>query len=103
MPTLDQLLRMADAARDEIIAFSQDLVRIPTVNHGSRPDTGNETVACEYVRDRLAADGIDSEIHESAPARGNLIAWLEGSPGGKRLRLMLQLDLVSCVDDKLWW
>src|SRR6266496_3875674 len=70
MATLDQLLGMVDAARDEIIAFSQDLVRIPTVNYGSRPDTGNETAACGYLRDKLAADGIDSEIYESAPSRG---------------------------------
>ena len=102
MPTLDQLLGMVDAARDEIIAFSQDLVRIPTVNHGSRPDTGNETAACDYVRDKLAADGIDSEIHESAPTRGNLIARLDGSPGGKRLLLMSHTDVVPVEDETLW-
>jgi acetylornithine deacetylase/succinyl-diaminopimelate desuccinylase-like protein len=66
-----------DAVRDEVIALNQALVRIPSVNTGSMP-TGNETEVCEYVRRWLAEDGIASEILESAPGRGNIIAWLEG-------------------------
>ena len=87
MTTLDQLLATVDAARDEIVGFAQDLVRIPSVNHGARPDTGQETAVCEYLRDKLARDGIASEIHESAPGRGNLIARRTGS-GGERLLLI---------------
>ena len=47
MAQLDQLFGLVDAARDEIVRLHQDLVRIPTLNYGSRPDTGNETPACE--------------------------------------------------------
>src|SRR5437762_8984242 len=105
MATLQELLEMADAARDEIVRFSQELVRIPTLNYGSRPDTGNETPACEYVRDKLAAEGIASEIHESAPTRGNLIAHLEGegpATDRKRLLLMSHTDVVPVEDETLW-
>src|SRR5207249_4589627 len=102
MATLQELLEMADAARDEIVRFSQELVRIPTLNYGSRPDTGNETAACEFVRDKLAADGITSEIHESAPTRGNLIARIDGDPEGKRLLLMSHTDVVPVEDETLW-
>ena len=70
--------QQVDAVRDEIIALNQALVRIPSVNTGSMP-TGNETEVCQYVRQWLAEDGIESEILESAPGRGNLIAaWKEG-------------------------
>jgi acetylornithine deacetylase/succinyl-diaminopimelate desuccinylase-like protein len=99
---LDQLLGLVDAARDEIVGFAQDLIRIPTVNHGARPDTGNETLACEYLRDRLGAAGIGAAIHESAPGRGNLIARLSGNKGGKRLLLMSHTDVVPVEDETLW-
>lgn len=102
MPEFEELLRLADEARDEIVAFAQALVRIPTVNYGARPDTGGETAACELIRDKLAADGIASEIHESAPGRGNLIARLEGPAGGKRLLLMSHTDVVPVEDESLW-
>src|SRR5437867_2220259 len=102
MATLDDLLCLADEARDEIARFSQDLVRIPTINHGSRADTGNETLVCNYLRERLAAEGITSETHESAPGRGNLIARLSGSAGGKRLLLMSHTDVVPVEDESLW-
>ena len=50
MPTVQELLASVDAARDEIVRLHQELVRIPTVNYGSRPDTGNETPAVESTR-----------------------------------------------------
>ena len=102
MAQLDQLFGLVDAARDEIVGFAQDLIRIPTVNHGARPDTGNETLACEYLRDRLGAAGIAASIHESAPGRGNLIARLSGSKGDKRLLLMSHTDVVPVEDETLW-
>ncbi|HEY7034516.1 MAG TPA: hypothetical protein VH482_24480, partial [Thermomicrobiales bacterium] len=71
MPTLADLLSLVDESRDEVIALTQALVRVPSVNTGVMP-TGNETPACNVLRDKLAADGIGAEIFESAPNRGNL-------------------------------
>lgn len=102
MPTVQELLASADAARDEIVRLHQDLVRIPTLNYGSRPDTGNETPACELIRDKLKADGIDSDIYESAPTRGNLVARIKGPEDGKRLLLMSHSDVVPVEDETLW-
>ncbi|MFN8523330.1 MAG: M20/M25/M40 family metallo-hydrolase [Chloroflexota bacterium] len=99
-PKIDELLKSVDAARDEIVRLHQSLVRIPTVNYGSRPDTGNETPACELLRDKLAAEGIPSDIYESAPTRGNIIARLPGE--GKRLLLMSHTDVVPVEDESLW-
>lgn len=101
MPTLDTLLAQVDAGRDEIIALEQALVRIPSVNTGFMP-TGDETPVCEYARDRLAEDGISSEILESAPNRGNLLARMEGRSGRAGLLLMSHTDVVPVEDEAKW-
>src|SRR5579859_6099938 len=101
MPDLSTLLASVDAAHDEIVALLQDLVRIPTVNRGSRPDTGNETPACDLLRSTLEPAGIELEVHESAPGRGNLIARL-GPRSGKRLLFMSHTDVVPVEDETLW-
>ncbi len=76
MANMEELFAQVDSLRDEIIALEQSLVKIPSVNTGFMP-TGDETPVCEYVKDFLAEDGIDSEILESAPGRGNIIARLD--------------------------
>jgi len=101
MPDLPTLLASVDAARDEIVMLLQDLVRLPTVNRGSRPDTGNELLACDLLRSKLDPAGIEYEVHESAPGRGNLIARL-GQAGGQRLLFMSHTDVVPVEDESLW-
>lgn len=101
MARLEELLAQVDASRDEIVRFHQDIVRFPTINSGQMP-TGNETECCEYIRGRLAAEGIESEILESAPTRGNLIARLPGQGGGPSLLFMSHLDVVPVGDEKAW-
>src|ERR1700730_17407269 len=101
MSDLKRLLASVDAAHEEIVALLQDLVRIPTINRGARPDTGNETLACDLLRSKLDPAGIQFEVHESAPGRGNLIARL-GSTGGRRLLFMSHTDVVPVEDESLW-
>ncbi len=101
MSELERLLEQVDAAVDELVRFHQDIVRIPTVNTGQMP-TGNETACCEYIRDRLGAEGIGAKILESAPGRGNLIARLKGDGSGPSLLLMSHLDVVPVEDPARW-
>ena len=101
MPDLEDLFSQVDAAQDDIIALEQALVRIPSVNSGFMP-TGDETPVCEYARDWLAQDGIQSEILESAPNRGNLIANYEGRSGKAGLMFMSHTDVVPVEDDAKW-
>ena len=98
---IGNLLDQVDAQRDEIIELEQALVQIPSVNTGFMP-TGNETPVCEYVRDWLLKDGIDSEILESAPNRGNLIARLEGRSGEPGLMFMSHTDVVPVEEESKW-
>jgi acetylornithine deacetylase/succinyl-diaminopimelate desuccinylase-like protein len=101
MPDLPKLLSAVDTARDEIVTLLQELVRVPTVNMGARPDTGGETAACDLLRPKLEAESIRFEVHESAPRRGNLIARV-GSDAGRKLLLMSHTDVVPVEDESLW-
>ena len=101
MPSIEELFSQVDAAQDDIISLEQALVRIPSVNTGFMP-TGNETPVCELVRDFLSEDGVQSEILESAPNRGNLIARVEGRSGSAGLLFMSHTDVVPVEDETKW-
>ncbi len=101
MPNLQELFAQVDSSLDDIIALEQAMVRIPSVNTGFMP-TGDETPVCELARDFLAEDGIPSEILESAPTRGNLIARMEGRSGRAGLMFMSHTDVVPVEDESKW-
>lgn len=96
------ILPCAGAADDSpTLDLLRDLIRIDTSN-----PPGNETTAAEYVHNLLAREGIATEVIESAPGRGNLIARLkgEGTAEGSRkpsLLLLGHLDVVP-ADPKEW-
>lgn len=101
MPNLDELFAQVDAQRADIIALEQALVQIPSVNTGFMP-TGDETPVCEYISDWLAQDGIQSEILESAPNRGNIIARMEGRSRSAGLMFMSHTDVVPVEEADKW-
>ena len=101
MPDIRELLAQVDSSRDEIVALEQALVRIPSVNTGFMP-TGDETPVCEYIRDWLAEDGIPSEILESSPNRGNILARLDGRASDAGLMFMSHTDVVPVEEEEKW-
>ena len=101
MPTLQELFAQVDAQRDEIITLLQDMIRIPSVNTGFMP-TGDETPVCEYARDWLAQDGIESEILGRTPERGNIIARIEGANPEAGLMFMSHTDVVPVEEEEKW-
>jgi acetylornithine deacetylase/succinyl-diaminopimelate desuccinylase-like protein len=86
---------MNEAARTETIRFLTDLVKIDTSN-----PPGNEGKAAEYIKSVLDKEGIASEIFESAPGRGNLVARIKGNGSKRPLMLMGHLDVVGVQRDK---
>lgn len=82
---------------DQALALLQDLLRIDTSN-----PPGQEAAAAQLLADRLAADGVSSELLASAPGRANLVARLrgDGSSGGPLL-LTGHLDVVP-ADPAEW-
>ena len=101
MPDLKDLFAQVDAALDDIVALEQALVKIPSVNTGAMP-TGNETAVCDYAREWLGEDGIESEILSRDPDRGNLIARIEGRSGSAGLMFMSHTDVVPVEDETKW-
>ena len=57
---------------------------------------------CEYIRDWLAIDGIESEILESAPNRGNIVSKISGSSGNVGLIFMSHTVVVPVEDESKW-
>jgi len=82
-------------AHDEALKFLSELVKINTSN-----PPGNEASAAQYIKSVLAAEDIPSQIYESAPGRGNLVARLKGNGKKKPLLLMGHLDVVGVERDK---
>jgi acetylornithine deacetylase/succinyl-diaminopimelate desuccinylase-like protein len=83
----------------DALNWLQDLVRINTVN-----PPGNELAAAKYIAGVLDKEGIHSEIFESAPGRGFIVARLSASavPDPSRALLLLgHLDVVG-VDKAKW-
>jgi acetylornithine deacetylase/succinyl-diaminopimelate desuccinylase-like protein len=86
------------AARDRAAELLSQLIRIDTVN-----PPGGETPAAERLSAALAARGIQSQVLEAAPGRGNVIARLPATePDGRGPILLLShLDVVP-ADPEAW-
>ncbi|MGE0592181.1 MAG: M20/M25/M40 family metallo-hydrolase [Vicinamibacterales bacterium] len=84
-----------DSLQDEAVAWLQAYVRIDTTN-----PPGNEIAGARFFAAIFEAEGIDYEIVESAPGRGNIWARLEGGdePG---LILLHHMDVVP-ADPAAW-
>ena len=91
-----------DAETKKCVQLLQDLLRIPTVNLGTRaPGDGNERPAAERVAEFLRDAGVDSKIVESDPGRANLIARVRGNGEKPPILLNAHLDVVE-ADASAW-
>jgi acetylornithine deacetylase/succinyl-diaminopimelate desuccinylase-like protein len=81
----------------ETIQILQELVRIDTTN-----PPGNEIKAAEWIYNYLSKEGIDSEVIESAPGRGNIVSRLKGQGAGPSLLLLSHVDVVPSQDREKW-
>ena len=94
--TLDTRL---DDARDDLIALTQDLIRIPTLNPPGRCYAD----VCDYLDKRLSGAGFDTEWVRATGAPGdsdtyprwNLIARKEGSDKGECVHFNSHHDVVE--------
>ncbi len=86
-----------DAIGDEAVELLRQYLQIDTTN-----PPGNEIAAAEFFARLLAAEGIDAEVFESFPGRGNVVARLkgDGSRGG-HVVLLNHMDVVP-VSAEFW-
>lgn len=82
---------------EEVTSLLCALIRFDTTN-----PPGNETPCAEFLRQRFEAEGIEAEVAEPAPGRGNVIARLPGEGGGKSLLLLSHLDVVPVQEPGEW-
>jgi acetylornithine deacetylase/succinyl-diaminopimelate desuccinylase-like protein len=83
------------ALQDEAVEWVQEYIRLNTIN-----PPGNEILGAEFFAGIFEAEGIQYEIAESAPGRGNIWARLEGGdePG---IVLLHHMDVVP-ADERYW-
>lgn len=63
----------------EAVEITADLIRIDSTNTGNLDTIGDgETKVCHRIAEYLSEVGIDSELVESVPGRGSLVARVEG-------------------------
>ncbi|WP_372885793.1 acetylornithine deacetylase/succinyl-diaminopimelate desuccinylase family protein [Shimia sp.] len=85
--------------RDDLIALTRDLIRIPTLN----PPGENYRLICEYLETRLKASGFETELIRATGAPGdsdryprwNLIARRDGARAGDCVHFNSHIDVVD--------
>lgn len=92
----DEYLVDWDAVGEEAINHLINLVRIDTSN-----PPGNETLAVNYLKAALAAEGIDSETFALDPDRANLVARMRGNGSKRPILIMGHTDVVG-VQREQW-
>src|SRR5512136_2515098 len=101
MSSLQTLFRMVDNSEHELVELLCQLIRFPTVNTGVMP-TGDELPLAEFLQNKLAAEGIESDLLKSADRRANLVARLPGRQGRPRLLYMAHTDMVPVENASQW-
>lgn len=94
-----RLLAEIGARRDELIALTQDLIRIPTVN----PPGENYLEICEYLKQRLSKRGYGIELVRGTGKPGdsdgyprwNVVARREGRGAGETVHFNSHHDVVE--------
>jgi succinyl-diaminopimelate desuccinylase len=102
MHPIERITAEVDRAADEIVKYTQDLVRIPTVN-----PPGDQYAACAaFIGDDLNRRGYDVEYiaaegqpeHTRRYPRVNVIGSRRGSGGGPVVHLNGHFDVVPAGD-----
>ena len=99
MNVLEQLKLEVEARREDLIALTQDLIRIPTLN----PPGANYREICEYLDHRLLRSGFQTELVRATGAPGdsdkyprwNIVARKEGAQSGDCLHFNSHTDVVE--------
>jgi acetylornithine deacetylase/succinyl-diaminopimelate desuccinylase-like protein len=78
-----------NAVEKEVTGLLQDLIRFDTTN-----PPGNETLCANYIADILKREGFETDVTESEPGRGNVVARIGGG-GEETLMLLGHADVVA--------
>ena len=96
---LDRIFQRIDAARDDLVALTRDLIRFPTIN----PPGDAYTPCAEFIGDRLARHGFNVEYVRGRTTPGdtdryprtNVIGRIDGKRPGKTVHFNGHIDVVE--------
>lgn len=97
--SMEKLFMCMESKRDDLVALTQDLLRIPTIN----PPGDNYLEICEYLKKRLSGSGFEVELVRAFDTPGdsdkyprwNVVARYQGSPGGECVHFNSHTDVVE--------
>jgi acetylornithine deacetylase/succinyl-diaminopimelate desuccinylase-like protein len=88
-------IKFSKQNRQEVTGLLSKLIRFDTTN-----PPGNETAAAQFLADELTKEGLNCEILEATPKRGNIVARLKGTGEKPSLLLLSHLDVVAAKHDE---
>ncbi len=88
---------LAEINSDEIVAFLQALVQVPSVN-----PPGDVREAIRLVEEKLAAEGFTTVVVGPTPEKLNIVATLNGQGAGPRLAFNAHVDVVPIGEEAAW-
>ena len=96
---MDKLTQAITGRRDDLIALTQDLIRIPTLN----PPGDNYREICEYLDTRLRKSGFQTELTRAHGTPGdsdkyprwNIVARRDGTTSGDCVHFNSHTDVVE--------
>ena len=93
---------VADCVKtDELVKFTQELVRINSVFEPKKEGANEETVA-NYIAEFLIREGFEVHKEEVVHGRPNIIAFLRGKEPGKTILFEGHTDVVTAGDLDQW-
>jgi acetylornithine deacetylase/succinyl-diaminopimelate desuccinylase-like protein len=84
------------ALENEAVSLLSRYIQIDTTN-----PPGNEIKAARFFKELFDREGIEAQIIESAPGRGNIHARMRGDGSKRAVMLLHHMDVVP-ADAKLW-
>jgi succinyl-diaminopimelate desuccinylase len=99
MDLADRLMQEIETRRDDLVALTQDLIRIPTLN----PPGENYREICDFLDRRLVRSGFATELIRAKGAIGdsdkhprwNIVARREGASPGECVHFNSHIDVVE--------
>ncbi|HVE73482.1 MAG TPA: M20/M25/M40 family metallo-hydrolase [Mycobacteriales bacterium] len=90
-----------NSPQDEVVDLCRDLIRIDSTNDGTGRGPG-ERAAAEWVAEKLAEVGVETQLVESAPNRTRVVARIPGTDRNRAPLLVHgHLDVVP-AEPKEW-
>lgn len=95
-------MHVADCVKtDELVQFTQELVRINSV-FDPEQEGANEEAAAKRIAEFLITEGFEVHFEEVVPGRPNVIAYLRGNRPGKTILFEGHTDVVTAGDPDQW-